>query len=78
MHMETVGQRIKARRRQLGISQSQLAAAAGISRRCLIYAEHNPDRDPSLRLGTLRRIARELDVTVGYLADDPRDPRMAA
>jgi transcriptional regulator with XRE-family HTH domain len=75
--MQTVGQRIAARRRQLGLTQIDLAHRAGMSRRWLIMAERSP-HDPSLQLGMLRRIAKALGVSVGWLADGTRRERLAA
>lgn len=71
--MQTVGQRIAERRKELGLSQERLAKRAGLSRRWLIEAEQCPDLDPSLRISMIRGIARALGVSIGWLCDGDED-----
>jgi transcriptional regulator with XRE-family HTH domain len=61
----TLGERIKYRREKLGLTQMQLAEAAGLSR-CLIYRYEADLHDPSLFNATC--IADALGVSLDYLA----------
>ena len=61
---ETVGARIRARRRKIGMKQATLAQEAGISAAQLCHLEKS-DVQPSIR--TLERIADALGTTVGEL-----------
>lgn len=63
---ETVGARIRARRKKTGMKQATLAQEAGISAAQLCHLEKN-DVQPSIR--TLGRIADALGTTVGELLE---------
>ena len=60
----SVGERISALRRDLGLSQADLAAATGVSRSAV--AQWETDRSGQVR-GNLSRIAAALDVSVEVL-----------
>ena len=60
----SVGERIAALRRELGLSQAGLAAATGVSRSAV--AQWETDRSGQVR-GNLSRIAAALDVSVETL-----------
>ena len=59
--MNRIGERIEARRGQLGLSRLQLASRLGVSSQTIL----NLERDPSYNLGTslLRRLEEALQVT---------------
>ena len=61
----TVGERIKTRRNELGLTASEVAEAAGISRSTLFRYERNAIE--RLPLNALAPIAVALQTTVGYL-----------
>jgi len=59
-----LGERIKARREELGLTQLQLAQALGVTPQHISVIEKNK-RAPSL--GSLAKLAEELGVTTDYL-----------
>lgn len=62
----TLGQRIAAERKALGISQRELAAACGISQ----PAVHKIERDKAEpKVSTVRKIAEALGCSCGDLLD---------
>lgn len=63
--MITIGERIKARREYLEISQEKLSERAGVSRAYINQLENNRSRKPSAPV--LFDIAKALDVTMGEL-----------
>jgi transcriptional regulator with XRE-family HTH domain len=62
--MSTVGQRVKQRRRELGMSQDALAKRAGISKSFLSDLETGKR---SLGAETLLDLARAMDLSLDYL-----------
>lgn len=66
--LEGLGQRIRARRTELGLSQRDLMDRAGVNQPNLCYWERGRRR-PSLE--HLRRIAAALDTTVAELLGEP-------
>lgn len=61
----TVGERMKARRKSLGISADKVAEALGVSRSTIFrYEKGNIDKVPAEQL---EPIAKVLETTVGYL-----------
>ena len=65
--MEKFPEKLRAARTEAGISQTDLSARVGVSRRS-IFAYENGNSVP--RKNVLRRLAGELGVTVAYLTDD--------
>lgn len=61
----TIGQRIRARREQLGFSQAELAARIGEKPQTLYKYERNIVTN--IPITTLEKIAEHLDVTPTYL-----------
>jgi transcriptional regulator with XRE-family HTH domain len=68
----SVGERIKARREELGLSLTQVAEKAGISKSSLHDLETRPNVRPSAE--SLYNIAEALDTTVGFLLGRRRHP----
>lgn len=68
----SVGERIKARREELGLSLNQVADAAGISKSALHDLETRPNVRPSAEL--LYGVAEALSTTVGFLLGRRRNP----
>lgn len=69
----TFGEKVKARREELNISQDQLAALAGITRRSIVNYETGVKKP---FYSTLRKLATALGVTIYYLQnDDVTDPQ---
>lgn len=62
-----VSERIRSRRRELGISQTRLAEDAGISHSFLCDIDL---RDRNLSVATLRRIAEVLGIKMEYFFID--------
>ena len=60
----TVGQRIAQKRKELGLSQEELAKRCGVSRQTVNAIENNK-YDPTLTLAF--HLARELETTVDQL-----------
>lgn len=56
-----IGRAIRTRRRELGLTQEDLAALAGVSPRFLGALEHGK---PTVRLSTLLMVTRALGLTV--------------
>ena len=68
----TVGERMKARRKSLGISADKVAEALGVSRSTIFrYEKGDIDKVPSEQL---EPIARVLKTSVGYLMGWVEDP----
>ena len=63
---------IRERRRELGISQEELAKGCGVSRQTVNAIENNK-YDPTLSLAF--RLARELAVTVDQLFSGGQEPQ---
>jgi len=75
--MHTVlAQQVRARRRELGLSQQQLAAAAGVSRTSLSHVEQG--RTAHAQIDMLSRILRALDLDLQLAASSPAAERVAA
>jgi len=64
--MEEIGTKVVALRSKLGMSQKDLADAAGIPQATVSRVERGVIKQP--RLEVLRRLAQALHVTVDYLA----------
>jgi transcriptional regulator with XRE-family HTH domain len=64
-----MGERVKARREEMGLSQDELARAIGVSTERLKLWETGLDRIPP---SEVVRVATALEVTIGYLF--PKDP----
>jgi len=62
--METIGCRIKARRKALGLTQKQLAELAGVSSTSIVYWERDETQPKSLNLAEL---SRALDCAPDFL-----------
>lgn len=60
----SIGDRIAAQREALGLSQTELAKAVGISQPAIAYYE-NDERDP--KASVLQKIAEVLGVSISYL-----------
>lgn len=67
-----VGARIRARRTALGVSQTALAKALGLTFQQVQKYEKGANR---VSASTLVRVARELGVTVAFLVGEEDDPR---
>ena len=63
----TIGERIAHLRRRKGLSQPELARQAGVPLSTLNYVERGIRKGEGLRVETIRRIARALDVSLDYL-----------
>ncbi len=64
MDLKAIGKRIFALRKEAGITQRELAEAAGVSREFITVLEAGYKIPP---LATLCGIAEKLDVTIDYL-----------
>ena len=67
-----IGYAIKDRRTELGMTQAQLAEAAGVSKRCLWSLELG--QNPGVQLDKLTAVlgALGLELTVGNPSDEPQ------
>ena len=61
----TLGERVKARRIRLGLTQADLASAAGVRRPTITELETN--RRMTVSSAILKRLARALQCTADYL-----------
>ncbi len=68
--MKTIAQKIKEQRNELGITQSALAQAVGISTRS-VFGYEAGQKTP--RPGTVIKLAKVLGVSAKYLTDDNLD-----
>ena len=66
-----IGERIRLRRTELGMTQHQLAAALGVSYQQIQKYENGANRISAARLW---QIGRRLEVPVGWLFDEPDAP----
>src|SRR5690606_19584970 len=66
------GDRIKARRKHLRLSQEEAAARAGVDLSYWSQLENNRIENPGLR--TIQRIAQALETTMSYLLGETDDP----
>jgi transcriptional regulator with XRE-family HTH domain len=64
-----IGPRLRAERKQVGMSLAQLAGVTGVSKTYLMKLETESNANPSLDV--LRRIAEALDLTVADLVGSP-------
>lgn len=69
-----IGYAIKDRRAELGMTQAQLAKAAGVSKRCLWSLElgQNPGVQLDKLTAVLEALGLELELTVGTPSDEPQ------
>lgn len=69
-----IGYAIKDKRAELGMTQAQLAEAAGASKRCLWSLElgQNPDVQLDKLTAVLEAVGLELELTVGNPSDEPQ------
>ena len=69
-----IGYAIKDRRAELGMTQAQLAEAAGVSKRCLWSLElgQNPGVQLDKLTAVLGALGLELELTVGNPSDEPQ------
>lgn len=67
-----MGQRVRARRKELGLSQEQLAVKAGVSYPTIGRIERNAHF--AAQFPTVLALAKALDVTVDYLTKDDPTP----
>ena len=65
-----IGERIKAIRKEKGLSITKLAKQAGVSKSYLSYIERNIQNNPSLQF--LGKIAVPLDTTIEYLLNETK------
>ena len=65
--MKTFSEKVKDARLQLGLSQTQLGEAVGISLRAIVSYEKG-EKKP--RPGTMLKLAKALGVSVKFLSDD--------
>ena len=65
--MKTFSEKVKDARLQLGLSQTQLGEAVGISLRAIVSYEKG-EKKP--RPGTMLKLAKVLGVSVKFLSDD--------
>ncbi len=77
--METLGDRIKCFRKELKLTQTELADRAGLSQSYIAKREppSRPDQEKTVRklnpsLAVLQRLARALDVTIAELVEEPK------
>jgi transcriptional regulator with XRE-family HTH domain len=66
-----IGERIRLRRTELGLTQDELAAALGVSYQQVQKYENGANRISAVRLW---QIGRRLDVPVGWFFEEPNDP----
>ena len=62
-----IGERIAHLRSRKGLSQPDLARQAGVPLSTLNYVERGIRKGEGLSVGTIRRIARSLGVSLDYL-----------
>ena len=72
--MKTFSEKVKDARLQLGLSQTQLGEAVGISLRAIVSYEKG-EKKP--RPGTMLKLAKALGVSVKFLSDDTCENPMA-
>ncbi len=65
---QRIGERIRLRRTELGLTQDQLAAALGVSYQQVQKYENGANRISAVRLW---QIGRRLDVPVGWFFEEP-------
>ena len=65
--MKTFSEKVRDARLQLGLSQTQLGEAVGISLRAIVSYEKG-EKKP--RPGTMLKLAKALGVSVKFLSDD--------
>ena len=63
----TLGEKLKAVRAELGLTQSDLAREAGLCLRCVYNCEKGHSKP---RPGTIQRLAEVLHVSTRFLRDD--------
>jgi transcriptional regulator with XRE-family HTH domain len=68
--MATTGSLIRARRRELGLKQTDLARLAGTDRSTVSRAETGARQAATLSLLSMAKLARALGVTVDSLVGD--------
>jgi transcriptional regulator with XRE-family HTH domain len=69
--MPTIGQRMRVRRRQLGLSQQELARLLGLPQSKISELECDVRSD--MLLSTARRVARALHMSLDELAGEEAD-----
>ena len=69
---QEIGYAIKDRRAELGMTQAQLAEAAGVSKRCLWSLERNPGVQLDKLTAVLGALGLELELTVGNPSEGPQ------
>ena len=74
--MPTIGQRMRAQRRQLGLSQQELARVLGLPQSKISELECDVRSD--MLLSTARRVARALHMSLNELAGEEADDAEAA
>ena len=67
-----IGYAIKDRRAELGMTQAQLAEAAGVSKRCLWSLGQNPGVQLDKLTAVLGALGLGLELTVGNPSDEPQ------
>ncbi|WP_223621195.1 helix-turn-helix transcriptional regulator [Lysobacter sp. ESA13C] len=70
--METIGHRLKNRRKAAGLTQGELGAAAGVSKQAISAIESGATQSPEAK--TVEPIARRLGVSTRWLLTGRGDP----
>jgi len=65
LYMESIGQRLKAKRKDAGLTQAELGAAAGVSKQAISAIESGATQSPEAK--TVEPIARRLGVSTRWL-----------
>jgi transcriptional regulator with XRE-family HTH domain len=77
--MQTFGQRLQARREELGWSQTELAARAGVPYETIYRVERGTHHEPRVSIAAklARTLGISLDVLAGVYADIEKQPTVA-
>jgi transcriptional regulator with XRE-family HTH domain len=70
-----IGARLRTLREARGLTQAQLADAAGVSQQGISQAENPEEEGPGPTVSWLSKIARVLGTSIDYLSGDTNDSR---